>query len=88
MSKHEEVKRSTQMEKPYKPVNCDFYDELTARATVGKRSEIVYRQDGGEISVIDYIDDVYTEGDQEFARLREGTVVRLDQIERVDDESR
>lgn len=76
------------MDKPYKPINCDFYDELTSRATLGRRAEIVYRKDGEEVSVIDYIDDVYTEGDEEYARLKDGTTVRLDQIVRVDDEAR
>lgn len=73
------------MEESYEPVNCDFHDELTSRATLGRRAEIVYQQEGEEVAVIDYIDDVYTEGDAEFARLREGTVLRLDQIVRVDD---
>lgn len=76
------------MEKSYKPVSCDFHDELTSRATLGRRAEVVYRDDKGEeVAVIDYIDDVYTEGDAEFTRLRDGTVIRLDKVVRVDDET-
>lgn len=72
------------MKKPYEPINCDFHDELTSRSTLGQRAEIVYTQDGSEHTVLDYIDDVYTKGDSEFALLRDGLVLRLDQIVRVD----
>lgn len=76
------------MEKPYKPISCDFHSELTSRATLRRRAEIVYKENGDEKAVIDYIEDVYTKGDEEFARLRDGITLRLDQIIRVDDAER
>lgn len=72
------------MAKPYVPIDCGFHDELLSRATLGQRSKIVYREDETEHTTNDYIEDVYTRGEEEFARLRSGLVLRLDQIVRVD----
>lgn len=76
------------MEKPYKPVDCDFHSELTSRSTLGQRAEIVYREDGEEKTVLDYIDDVYSKDGAEYTKLRDGLVLRLDQLVRVDSEAR
>lgn len=71
---------------PYQPIDCNFYDELVLRVMRRMRSEIVYTDaTGQQIVVQDRIDDIYTDEEAEFMRLESGSVLRLDQIEQVDD---
>jgi Rho-binding antiterminator len=65
----------------YKPVNCDFYDELEALATLKKESEIVFRADNEAKSIIrGRILDLYTRDRVEYMKLNNGLEIRLDRI--------
>lgn len=69
----------------YTPVNCDFHDVLTSRATLRQKSILTFRDGDEERTVTDVIEDVYTKGDEEFVRLRGGEVIRLDRFVRIAD---
>lgn len=76
------------MAEEYRPISCDFHDELEARATTGQNCQIVYaEEDGGEVTVNDRIADLYTREHEEFVRLAGGKEIRLDRIRRVDGNS-
>jgi len=73
----------------YKPVNCDFYDELEALATLKKESEIVFRADNEAKSVIrGRILDLYTRDRVEYMKLNNGLEIRLDKIIEIDGKKR
>ena len=73
----------------YKPVNCDFYDELEALATLKKESEIVFRADNEAKSVIrGRILDLYTRDRVEYMKLNNGLEIRLDRIIEIDGKKR
>lgn len=74
------------MKDEYTPVNCDFHDVLTSRATLRQKSVITFRDaDDAEHTVTDLIEDVYTKGNEEFVRLRGGEIIRLDRFVRIAD---
>ena len=68
----------------YTPVNCNFYDELEALATLGKRSEIIFLADGARVTVTGVIKDLYTRDGVEYLKMDSGLVIRLDQLAQVD----
>ena len=71
--------------KDYKPVNCDFYDELEALSTLKKKSDIIFIGDNGGKSVIQgRISDLYTRDHVEYMKLDNGLEIRLDQIVEID----
>jgi Rho-binding antiterminator len=73
------------MSETYQPISCDFHDELCLLAMHQRACEIVYRDaDGREAGVVDRIEDIYTEGKEEFLRLAGGAVIRLDRLVTVD----
>lgn len=71
-------------DKKYTPIDCGFYDELEARATLRRLARFVYREGDAEKTIEDYIDDLFSEGDAEYVRLKGGTVIRLDHLVSVD----
>ncbi|MBD1821374.1 hypothetical protein H6F51_02420 [Cyanobacteria bacterium FACHB-DQ100] len=65
----------------YRLVDCDFYDQLEALATLHQVCSIVYRNALGEtIEVYDRIVDVYAANKADFLRLNSGTEIRLDHL--------
>jgi Rho-binding antiterminator len=73
----------------YKPVNCDFYDELEALATLKKDSEIVFRADNEAKSVIHgRIANLYIRDRVEYMKLNNGLEIRLDRIIEIDGKKR
>ncbi|MEL6536934.1 MAG: hypothetical protein AAFQ98_16050 [Bacteroidota bacterium] len=68
------------MSAPYIPINCSFYDELEAFATLQKVVDIVYRKDGGEDHAVvkDVIETFLIKEKVEYMKLREGKLIRLD----------
>jgi Rho-binding antiterminator len=73
----------------YKPVNCDFYDELETLATIKKDSEIVFRADNEAKSVIrGRIVDLYIRDKVEYMKLNNGLEIRLDRIIEIDGKKR
>jgi transcriptional antiterminator Rof (Rho-off) len=76
------------MSKPYRPISCDFHDELCLLAMRRRACEIVYRDSAGqEMKAEDRIEDVYTAGKEEFLRLTGGKIIRLDRLVKVDGKS-
>jgi len=81
----------------YEPIACAFYDELGIRMLRGQVCTLVLDYGGGATKEVSArIADIYTEGEEEFARLeiasperppdeKTSTRVRLDRITRVDD---
>jgi len=76
------------MRDDYRPVSCRLYDELGLRMMHGARCVLVIDTEEGTEAVETIIRDVFSEGDAEYVRLDDGTRIRLDRIQRVDDEPR
>ncbi len=65
----------------YIAIDCNFYDVLLENATLKTKVEISYKDEKQNIiNVMDRIVDVYTESKNEYMRLENGTIVRLDYI--------
>lgn len=65
----------------YKPISCDFYDELEAVALHRSNNEIVYRDaQGQELKTTGIITGLTTVNKEEFLTLDNGLVIRLDQL--------
>jgi Rho-binding antiterminator len=71
------------MEK-YNPINCDFYDELEALATIGKRVSIVFLDGSAKVAVQGVIRDLFTMESIEYMKLDSGLVIRLDKLVGID----
>lgn len=70
---------------PYRPIDCGLHDELLARATLGRPTEITYLdQDGVQRTVRDRIVDVFARERAEYLRLAGGLEIRLDKLVSVD----
>ncbi len=74
------------MTEPYRPIACSLHDELEARATLGRESEVRYRRaDGsGEDVARGRIRDIYARAGVEYLVLDTGLEIRLDHIVAVD----
>ncbi len=69
----------------YQPINCDFYDELEALATLKRKCDIIFRsEDGGTIVIKGRIVDLFTKEKVEFMKLESGLEIRLDKLIEVD----
>ena len=73
----------TVMEK-YIPNNCDFYDELEALATIGKRVRMVYLDQSARVEVQGIIRNLYTRESVEYMTLDTGVTFRLDKLVEID----
>jgi len=68
---------------PYRPISCDYHDELEAAAMHKERVELEFELEGVTQSERGVVDDVYTADGAEFIRFRtEGSAleIRLDHI--------
>jgi Rho-binding antiterminator len=72
------------MYQDYKPISCDFYDELEALATRKKTCDIVFFNNGGRSEVRGEIADLYTREKVEYMKTSAGLEIRLDQLIEVD----
>lgn len=69
----------------YRPINCSYYDELEAIATLKKVVSIVYRDEQGEeVSATTRITNLFTRKKEEFMVLENGTEFRLDRLVSAD----
>lgn len=70
---------------PYRPIACSLHDELLAAATRRTVRNVSYTDEQGAAhEAVTTIDDVFTQGTEEFARLGTGALVRLDLLKRVE----
>ena len=71
----------------YQPIDCSFHDVLLDRITRKKEVHIVYSA-ASQGQVKDkhiLLEDVFTKHKQEFLKMADGEIIRLDQIVSVDD---
>jgi len=71
------------MEK-YVPINCDFYDELEALATIGKRVKLSYMENSARIETSGIIRNLFTKDSVEYMTLDNGISFRLDKLVEID----
>ncbi|WP_353481592.1 hypothetical protein [Haliscomenobacter sp.] len=70
---------------PYKPINCDFYDELEAFATQQKTVLVEFETPQGNMRKCEVrIVNLETRNKEEFVTLDNGLEIRLDFIHSVD----
>ena len=72
----------------YRPIACGFHDELGLRMLRGASCTLVIDAADGSETLDTTIEDLFTEGDEEFIRTSEGRRIRLDRIRSVDDVER
>lgn len=68
---------------PYRPISCDYHDELEAASMHKERVELEFDLDGVTQRETGVVDDVYTADGAEFIRFRTGAgqlEIRLDHI--------
>jgi Rho-binding antiterminator len=71
---------------PYRPINCAFYDELEARATLRQPCNIYFMTEvGAPTTHHGIIADLFIRDQVEYLRCHDGFEVRLDWLTAVDD---
>ncbi len=69
------------MKTPYRPVSCDFHDELLALVTRKEKVKVVIFNNKGTLdSISGLIVDVYTKNGEEFLQIENQKPIRLDKI--------
>lgn len=68
----------------YKPIDCNFYDELEALATRRKPVKISYMNEEVVKTVYGIISNLYVENKVEYMSLSGGEIIRLDTLIEVD----
>lgn len=68
------------MENNYKPISCNFHDELEAICVLKKKCEIIYSDGEAEKSITGLIKDIITKKDGEFIEMDGGETIRLDKL--------
>lgn len=70
----------------YKPVSCDFHDELTAASTRNAEVELTFEMNGEVQRERGKVKDVYTADGEEFVRFEtpgNSVKLRLDQLKEM-----
>ena len=71
----------------YKPINCDYYDVLTEKATMKSYCKIQYFSELHEfITTNAVIKDIFTKNGEEFILLATGELIRLDRLVSINGE--
>ncbi len=74
-----------EMDAPYVPIDCNYYDELLTAAMRETPVRTVYLDAFGQMAeTSSSITDVYTKDGAEFMHLANGLVLRLDSLLEVD----
>ncbi|MBO2007831.1 hypothetical protein [Hymenobacter negativus] len=74
------------MSTEYKPIDCNFYDELEAAATLRRRVALQYFNDLRQLCMESgVIDTLFIRDKVEYMRLKSGEEIRLDHLIRIDD---
>ncbi len=78
--KNKEVKFNSS----YKPVDCDFTDELEFAVVKKLNVEVHFKKENEEISSVSgKLVDIFTQNKEEFLKISDGTLIRLDHIMEV-----
>ena len=65
----------------YVPINCSYYDELEALATLKRKSVIQYHDlDGNETKIEGIIKDFRADNGVEYMIMEDGKEIRLDKL--------
>lgn len=76
------------MNTPYKPISCDFYDELEALSTHREICTIVVQTANDSVeSLSGQITNLYAQSGEEFLVLNNHTHIRLDCLRKVNGKS-
>ncbi|MEM6378746.1 MAG: hypothetical protein AAF705_11040 [Bacteroidota bacterium] len=69
----------------YQPINCSYYDELEAIATLRKKVEVEYYDQNKPVKVKNVgIKTLFTKNKEEFVVLANDLTIRLDRLIQVD----
>jgi ribosomal-protein-alanine N-acetyltransferase len=80
-----EIQNPNWNETSYSPINCNFYDELEAAATLKRKCVIVYKNEiGVNLKTEGIFKTFAAKNREEFAELEDGTIFRLDKLVSVD----
>lgn len=72
------------MSDKYRPIKCDYYDELEAWATTKAHLDIVYTNAEGRTGeTAGLIKDLYVREHVEYLAMDNGTEIRLDDIQTI-----
>jgi transcriptional antiterminator Rof (Rho-off) len=77
--RHEEIEFSGH----YKPIDCNLYDVLLAKATYKERVKIKLLKGGRKVEVESIIIDVFTKEGIEYLQTDNHALIRLDNIDAV-----
>lgn len=70
----------------YRPIDCNFYDELEAIATLGREAHLLYKKaDGTSGEAVGKIVNLFAKNKEEFLVLDTGFELRLDHLISVND---
>jgi len=76
------------MDREYKKVSCDFYDELEAFAIMRKTCKIEYWNENGiKTMAHDQIRNLYSREGIEWLETAKGLKIRLDELIKVDEKT-
>ena len=64
--------------KSYTPISCQFHDHLLEKATLKEPTEILFLKEGQSVSIEGIIIDVFTLKGEEFLKMSDGEIIRLD----------
>ncbi|MCB1178508.1 MAG: hypothetical protein KDK36_13060 [Leptospiraceae bacterium] len=68
----------------YKPIDCEFYDELESSSTIFSKSNIFYCSGKDKIHVEGKIVNIFIDHGVEYLKLNNGLEIRLDEIISID----
>lgn len=73
------------MKKEYRPISCDFYDELEIAAMRQTNAVIVYKSEANEeVKITEKIKTIEARSGEEFLILSKGDEIRLDRLISID----
>ena len=73
------------MSTDYRPINCSYYDELEAIATLRKRVQLIYESENEPVTLESVgILNLYAKEKEEFVVLTNRQTIRLDYLVEVD----
>lgn len=72
-------------DKNYKPIDCNYYDELVLLAMRKKSVEIFYKDESNDtLRIVSIIKDITTKNKVEYIVLEDELQIRLDHLIKVD----
>ena len=75
-------------DKNYKPIDCNYYDELVLLAMRKKSVEIFYKDESNDtLRIVSIIKDITTKNKVEYIVLEDELQIRLDHLIKVDGET-